>query len=186
MGGLEKLLEKVAAAGAVLLFVAYIIDRYFYQIMAALEIGGGCVIAWYILRFIVQGQAFERAAGTPSRRARPRASSSGRGCYADSRVTAAVLDRTPGDKTVAYCPAGSTEAFEFTFARIGREWRPYIDAQPSYRGRASDLHATHRLKHGRRHYVCWTDPLPTLPDAMRVAELWADMTRRYIDTGERF
>ena len=65
-------------------------------------------------------------------------------------------------------------------------WRAYIETQPSYRGRATDAHSTHRLSAGSRQYVCWTSPLGSLEDAKRVAALWADKTQDYIRTGAGF
>ena len=62
-------------------------------------------------------------------------------------------------------------------------WRAYIEGQPSYHGRATDAHSTHRLSAGTRKYVCWTTPLETIEDAKRVAALWADKTQGYIRTG---
>jgi len=65
-------------------------------------------------------------------------------------------------------------------------WRPYIERQPSYQGRADDGHVTHRLSDGPRKYVCWDAPLRTEAEAKSVAALWADMTQKYIRTGSRF
>ena len=65
-------------------------------------------------------------------------------------------------------------------------WRAYIEQQPSYRGRASDAHSTHRLSDGSRKYVCWTESLQSLEEAKRIAALWADKTQEYIRTGTRF
>lgn len=66
-------------------------------------------------------------------------------------------------------------------------WRAYIERQPSYRGRDTDAHGTHRLTadDGRR-YICWTDPLGSLAEAKQVAALWADATQEYIRTGNKF
>lgn len=65
-------------------------------------------------------------------------------------------------------------------------WRAYIEQQPSYRGRATDAHSTHRLSDGDRKFVCWTEALQTLEEAKRVAALWADKTQEYIRTGRGF
>jgi len=65
-------------------------------------------------------------------------------------------------------------------------WRAYIEGQPSYRGRATDAHSTHRLSEGGRQYVCWTTALHSLGEAKQVAALWADKTQQYIRTGNRF
>jgi len=65
-------------------------------------------------------------------------------------------------------------------------WRVYIMDQPSYRGRATDAHSTHRLSDGGRKYICWTRSLSTLAEAKQVASLWADKTQDYIRTGSGF
>jgi hypothetical protein len=65
-------------------------------------------------------------------------------------------------------------------------WRAYIEEQPSYCGRPTDAHATHRLSDNNRKYVCWTDPLKSLAEAKSVAALWADATQKYIQTGQTF
>jgi len=62
----------------------------------------------------------------------------------------------------------------------------YIDRQPSYGGRDTSLHATHRLVDGGRYYVCWTDPITNAEDARQIAAMWADRTQQYIKTGQRF
>lgn len=65
-------------------------------------------------------------------------------------------------------------------------WMAYIEKQPSYRGRATDAHSTHRLSDGSHKYVCWTSPLRSLKEAKQVAALWADATQQYIQTGRKF
>ncbi len=65
-------------------------------------------------------------------------------------------------------------------------WLPFIKHQPSYRGRATDAHSTHRLSKWGRKYVCWTRSLRSLDEAKQVAALWADATQRYIRTGSGF
>lgn len=65
-------------------------------------------------------------------------------------------------------------------------WRAYIESQPSYRGKATDAHSTHRLMDGDRNYICWTAPLHSLDEAKQVAALWADATQKYIRTGQQF
>jgi len=65
-------------------------------------------------------------------------------------------------------------------------WRAYIEEQPSYCGRVTDAHSTHRLSDGSRKYVCWTKPLRSIEEAKQVAALWADKTQQYIRTGSGF
>lgn len=65
-------------------------------------------------------------------------------------------------------------------------WRAFILSQPTYEGRSTSLHDTHRLTAGGRHYVCWTTPLMSLKAVQDVAALWADKTQTYIATGSTF
>ena len=77
--------------------------------------------------------------------------------------------------------------YKFSFEeQADGTWRAYIESQPSYRGRASDAHSTHRLSSWGRKYICWTRPLQSLDDAMEVAKIWADSSQEYIRTGQRF
>ncbi len=76
-------------------------------------------------------------------------------------------------------------AFSFEEQQDGT-WRVYVDGQPSYQGRASGAHATHRLSDGGRKYICWTESLSTLDAAKQVAATWADKTQGYIRTGRTF
>jgi hypothetical protein len=66
-------------------------------------------------------------------------------------------------------------------------FRPYITNQPSYRGRSTDLHATHRhVDESGRAYVCWSTPLESPHEALQVSAAWADATQEYIKAGRRF
>ena len=77
--------------------------------------------------------------------------------------------------------------FRFSYERQSDgEVRIYIVDQPSYRGRATGAHPTHRYGLDRRPYVCY-EPLPkNLDDAIKISKAWADRTEKYIETGERF
>lgn len=86
-----------------------------------------------------------------------------------------------------YRTSDNSADYGFSFEeQSDRTWRAYIDEQPSYRGRATDAHSTHRLSDGSRKYVCWTRPLRSLDEAKQVAALWADKTQQYIRTGSGF
>ena len=65
-------------------------------------------------------------------------------------------------------------------------WRPYITRQPSYRGRDTGAHPTHRLSDSKGKYVCWTKQLKSEQEARRVAAAWADKTQDYIRTARGF
>lgn len=71
--------------------------------------------------------------------------------------------------------------------RPGGRYRSYVVAQPGYGSRATDAHSTHRHwdASGRR-YVCWSRPITSEQDALRVSAAWADATQEYIKSGQRF
>ena len=79
--------------------------------------------------------------------------------------------------------------FEFDLEPVDGEVRIYITKQPSYRGRRSGGHPTHRkgLEHGKP-YVCIDDGLEpdNVPDALSWLIYWAENTGDYIDTGKEF
>jgi len=81
---------------------------------------------------------------------------------------------------------GAADYFFIFEEQPGDMWQAYIEAQPSYRGRPTDAHSTHRLSDGNRRYICWTTPLGSLEEAKQVAALWADKTQEYIRTGKGF
>lgn len=77
--------------------------------------------------------------------------------------------------------------YQFSFEeQEDGSWRVYIDWQPSYRGRDTDAHSTHRHSDGHRKYICWTNILWDLEEALQVAKMWADSTQEYIRTGRTF
>ncbi len=62
----------------------------------------------------------------------------------------------------------------------------YIEDQPSYCGRDSDGHSTHRYGVSSRPYICY-DPMPTSrEDAIEILKVWSDKTDAYIETGQTF
>ena len=83
-------------------------------------------------------------------------------------------------------PRNSDEFYEFDYRNVGGEWRAYIVSQPSYRGRSSDAHSTHRLRDSQGQYVCWSEPIETEDEARQVARQWARCTDEYIATGRGF
>ena len=90
-------------------------------------------------------------------------------------------------QTAYYRTKDGQNDYLFSFEKQSNgTWKAFILNQPSYGGRATDNHSTHRLQDGSRKYVCWTDPLETLEDARTVASLWADATQEYIKNGTRF
>jgi hypothetical protein len=86
----------------------------------------------------------------------------------------------------------SREGYRFVFnlePQANGTVRAYIVDAPSFNGRASDGHATHRLyESGRGHYVCIRDDLQpnNLREARDWARYWADGASRYIKTGREF
>jgi hypothetical protein len=98
-----------------------------------------------------------------------------------------------GDQTVRsseedkYRTLDNEEDYAFSFEeQPDGTWRVYILAQPDYRGRQSDSHATHRLRDEDRQFICWSAPIRSKTDAKTVASQWAEATQRYIKTGQRF
>ena len=80
----------------------------------------------------------------------------------------------------------SQRKYKFNIRRVGNEYRAYILESPSYRGRATDLHSTHRHYDGWRYYVCWSNPVTSYDDMVNVATQWANCTQQYIEHGTRF
>ena len=79
--------------------------------------------------------------------------------------------------------------FRFRFVEEGGgAWRADIQDQPSYGGRASDLHSSHRLPSssaGTGHKICYANPPRSLRDAQKWAETWAEATWTWINEGRR-
>lgn len=80
---------------------------------------------------------------------------------------------------------GADYGFSFEIQSNGT-WRVYIESQPSYRGRATDAHSTHRLSDNGSMFICWDRPISTYKAAKNIAALWANKTQEYIRTGRRF
>jgi hypothetical protein len=86
--------------------------------------------------------------------------------------------------TIKYRTKDGRADYEFSFEQQRNgEWRAYIVSQPSYQGRDTSAHKTHRLSEGSRKYVCWNRKLWTRRDLEQVVALWADRTQRYIKDG---
>lgn len=86
--------------------------------------------------------------------------------------------------TIKYRTKDGLVDYEFSFEQLRNgEWRAYIVWQPSYQGRDTSAHKTHRLTDGSRKYVCWNRQLWTRHDLEQVVALWADKTQRYIKNG---
>lgn len=92
--------------------------------------------------------------------------------------------RVPG--RIYYRTLDGQADYGFAFERRPGGWRIYILEQPSYRNRATDDHSTHRLSDEGRRFICWAGHLSTEREARQVARQWADLTQRYIRTGQRF
>ena len=88
-----------------------------------------------------------------------------------------------GKWRVQYQTNDGQDKFTFSVERSGRSFRIYIDAQPSYRSRATDAHSTHRYSDGPRHYICWDGELNSWAEAEDIATAWAERTQGYIRTG---
>lgn len=78
---------------------------------------------------------------------------------------------------------GSYFSFSYEQQRNG-EVRAYITSQPSYQGRATDAHSTHRYGVGSRPYICFGSTPTNLSAAVEGSKTWAERTERYIRTGK--
>lgn len=79
--------------------------------------------------------------------------------------------------------------FEFGFAQVGSRVEIDILDSPSYGGRTEDVHTTHRLKSERGGYkICFGDPSISndISSAKKWAAMWAELTWKYITTGQTF
>ena len=86
--------------------------------------------------------------------------------------------------SISYRTTDGSADYRFSFEEQSNgDWRIYIEWQPSYQGRPTGAHPTHRYSDDSRSYVCWTEELRSLSDARKVAALWADGTQNYIRTG---
>ncbi len=96
-----------------------------------------------------------------------------------------LLPHIPG--TLVYYSLDGTAAFRFKFeVQPHGGIRIYVLEQPGYRGRSEESIPTHRIFENGRKFICF-EPLPqTTEDARKVARAWAELTLRYIRTGERF
>lgn len=89
--------------------------------------------------------------------------------------------------SIKYRTSDGQADYEFSFERQSDgEWRAYILSQPSYRGRPTDSHSTHRLSDGSRKFVCWNTPIRTSDNLKTVVAKWSDSTQDYIKYGIRF
>jgi len=96
-----------------------------------------------------------------------------------------LLPYIPG--TLVYYSLDGTAAFRFKFEIQPSDGiRIYVLEQPGYRGRSEASIPTHRIFDQGRTFICF-DPLPqTTEEARKIARAWAELTLRYIRTGERF
>lgn len=96
-----------------------------------------------------------------------------------------LLPHIPG--TLVYYSLDGTAAFRFKFeVKHAGGIRIYVLEQPPYLGRSEESIPTHRIFANGRSFICF-DPLPTtIENARKVARAWAELTLRYIRTGERF
>jgi hypothetical protein len=102
-------------------------------------------------------------------------------------ANAAARPTTP-PKLVHYRTRDGLCYYSFSIEeQSGGKLRSYIAAQPGYGNRATDAHSTHRQRDmSGRAYVCWSKPITSEQDALRVSAAWADATQEYIKNGQRF
>jgi hypothetical protein len=93
---------------------------------------------------------------------------------------------------MAYVGRYRTESGRYCFSwsfeeQSDGEVRIYIVSQPSYGGRSSGAHETHRYGLGSgRPWVCFEPPPSSREDAIEVAKAWAERTEQYILWGINF
>jgi hypothetical protein len=80
--------------------------------------------------------------------------------------------------------------FTFCFVDEGPYWRVDIERMPSFGGRNSGLHDTHRLPSSAAstgHKICFDDPYEahSLEKAQKFSEAWAEAVWEWIKTGRR-
>jgi hypothetical protein len=85
-----------------------------------------------------------------------------------------------------YRTTDSAAFFKFRFVNVGSYYEIDILEMPSYAGRSSDQHTTHRLNSTRGgQRICFGDPnvASTLNKAQKWAGIWSEATWKYIRTG---
>ena len=103
----------------------------------------------------------------------------------DARPLSGPLPYIPG--TLVYYSLDGTAAFRFRFEVQPRGGiRIHILEQPGYCGHSEESIPTHRIFENGHTFICFDPPPATTEDARRIARAWAELTLRYIRTGERF
>lgn len=88
-----------------------------------------------------------------------------------------------------YRTQDGTADFEFAFSSrpFSNVIRIYVRNMPSYNGRATDGHSTHRYTDvNGAPYICYSPEPRNMTDAFKIAKAWAEATLRYIRTGQTF
>jgi len=89
-------------------------------------------------------------------------------------------------------PLGNNMTFSFKYKKYfslfhGTVWRAFIIDNPSYRSRSTLSCRTHRIGTiTGKYYICWDRAVKELEQMIEISKMWAEVTARYIDTGERF
>ncbi len=101
-------------------------------------------------------------------------------------------DIPPGgfrDERDTYRTRDGRNTYTFDFIKTGGHYEVDIVSQPSYGGRNSGCHETHRLSSSRGgKRICFgrDSAVSTMATAKRYAKSWADNTDTYIKTGRSF
>ena len=104
---------------------------------------------------------------------------SGTGAHSSVVSGGGRLDRA--SRTMTYRSRSGAAYFRFEFARVGRDVRIYIIEYPN-----RHMGSCHVLRDGVGPYICWSQPVSTMPEAEAVAAMWAEATLIYQRTGRTF
>jgi hypothetical protein len=97
---------------------------------------------------------------------------------------------TPGsfNSIIIYRTKDNSADYKFDIQpHSGDGYRIYIESQPSYNGRDSGGHPTHRYTDSAgRRYICWPHRISSYEKAKEITATWSECTQKYIRTGTEF
>ena len=84
-------------------------------------------------------------------------------------------------RTLTYRSTDGSTLFRFRFTLRGNDFRIHILEFPN-----PSTGSCHVLQDSSGPYICWSQPIPSMPAAKRVAGIWAEATLVYQRTGRTF